>query len=673
MKLKYKITVLIIFSSLFILSSVSLIYSLWSYNNVMQNEQKKLVERVVDSAYHSELELSEKLAVTQTVASAPVVLETLLQSNDHYAALSEVQQKEEIKELNRKWKEADDANHPFIAPYLNNPLARHLKQQQEILPGTYGEIFITNRYGAMIASTGKLSTLAHAHKYWWKESYNKGRGKVFFDDRGFDESVQGYVIGVVIPIKKDGEIIGILKSNINIMGTLSSVVERYSKLDHGSLQIVRTKGVIVLEHGAPPLSTHINPQLLTNLEGMETGARIVQDDGKTKVMAYAPVRLTLEMPGIAFGGKPQTGDHIKGNEGEMWHTVIGYDKEQAMAGNRATNQMIIYIGLLFTFLSALLALLIGRWLSRPISELSVMANRIGQGELDLRANITARDEIGTLARSFNEMLDELKKTTASRDELRAEIEKRKEAEAELKEKDKLLLAQSRQAAMGEILGMLGHQWSQPLSVISMGVNNILADIEMESMTSESVRKQSYVILKQTRHLSQIIDDFKDFFTPEQKREAMPMYTVIKEIDNIVGPTLVDHAIDLEVKNESDAIVPVYKREMIQVLLNLINNAKEALIAHTEENRRITIHITEENNRVVCSICDNGGGIDEAHMHNIFDPYFTTKGVSSGVGLGLYISKTIVEQHCQGTLDVHNADKGACFTIKLPVDEEKRDV
>lgn len=669
MKLQYKITAIIIFFTLVGLGSISLIYSRWSYNNFIQNEQKKLLHRTVDSAYHIELELKGKLAVSKTFASAPIVLKSLLKSNAYYASLSEVQQKEEIKELNRKWKKAEDANHPFIVPYLNNPLTRHLKQQQEVLPGRYGEIFITNRYGAVIATTGKLSTLAHAHKYWWKESYNEGKGKVFFDDRGFDQSVKGYVIGIVIPIKKDGEIIGILKSNINIMGTLSDIVEHYTWLDHGSLFIVRTKGMIVLEHGLPPLSTHINPELLTNLQGMETGSRIVQDDTQEKVMAYAPIRLTLDMPGIAFGGKPQTIDHTKGNEGEVWHTVISYDKEQALAGSRATNQMIIYIGLLFIFFSALLAFFIGRWVSRPINELSVTADRIGQGELDLKANIASHDEVGTLAKSFNKMLEELKKTMASRDELHEEIEKRKEAEAELIEKDKLIFAQSRQAAMGEILGMITHQWRQPLGIISMGINNTLADIELGIMTSESIKKQGHDMLKQIAKMTQTIDDFKDFFSPDQKREAMTFYSVVKETENIIAPSLFNHAIHLEVKNESDAMISVYKRELIQVLLNLMNNAKEAMIAHTKEKRRITINITEEINWIVCSICDNGGGIDEAHMDNIFDSYFTTKGVSGEAGLGLYISKTIIEKYFYGTIDAHNVDRGACFTIKLPVEKE----
>jgi len=156
-----------------------------------------------------------------------------------------------IEILNGKW--TDEAiGSPFVLPYMTNPLAEYFKKQQQLMPDLYGEIFITNKHGAMVATTGKLSTLAHAHKYWWQECYNAGKGKIFFDDRGFDLSVQGYVIGIVIPIKEDGDIVGILKSNINILPSLGAIVKRHNETELGEMKIVRTKGLIVQESGHPP-------------------------------------------------------------------------------------------------------------------------------------------------------------------------------------------------------------------------------------------------------------------------------------------------------------------------------------------------------------------------------------------------------------------------------------
>ncbi len=236
---------------------------------------------------------------------------------------------------------------------------------------------------------------------------------------------------------------------------------------------------------------------------------------------------------------------------------------------------------------------------------------------------------------------------------------------ELKKKDELMIIQSRHAAMGEMIGMISHQWRQPLAIIAMGANNMLADIEFEELSPIAVEEHSRTILKQTGHLSKTIDDFRYFFRPEQEKEAVSIMTVLDETEKVIGPSLVSNDIELVIENSSDSSTMIHRRELMQVFINLLNNAKDAVIANTEDNRKIMITVEEDEESMSTTICDNGGGIEDAIIEKVFDPYFTTKEELNGTGLGLYISKTIIDKHFHGHISVVNSDTGSCFKVRFP--------
>jgi len=203
----------------------------------------------------------------------------------------------------------------------------------------------------------------------------------------------------------------------------------------------------------------------------------------------------------------------------------------------------------------------------------------------------------------------------------------------------------------------------------MAANNVKADIELGELSEDKTGFQVKDILKQTDFLTGTIDDFKNFYTPTKSKENVTFDEILSETKQIVSLHVRHHDITLDIENSSTKQLLIYKRELIQVLLNIINNAVDALKDHTEPNKSITIRIIEDDDHVYCSVCDNGGGIDDSILHEIFTPYFTTKDVSSGTGLGLYISKTITEKHLNGTITVSNNDGGACFMITLPLNEQ----
>jgi len=236
---------------------------------------------------------------------------------------------------------------------------------------------------------------------------------------------------------------------------------------------------------------------------------------------------------------------------------------------------------------------------------------------------------------------------------------------ELKAKDKIMLTQSRYAAMGEMISMIAHQWRQPLAIIAMDVNSILLDIELGRLDTESVKETSHQIQEQTDHLSKTINDFRNFFKPENTKEKSTLKDVLDETERILLSNLKSNGISFSIENTSTAEILIHKRQLIQVLINIINNAKDALVEHTEDKRAIRVDVSEDKDNFSIRVCDNGGGIDESVLSHIFDPYFTTKEELNGTGLGLYMSKLIVTEHFHGSLSVDNVDEGACFMIKLP--------
>ena len=235
---------------------------------------------------------------------------------------------------------------------------------------------------------------------------------------------------------------------------------------------------------------------------------------------------------------------------------------------------------------------------------------------------------------------------------------------ELKEKDEMLINQSRHAAMGEMIGMIAHQWRQPLSVISMEANNMLLDIALEDFSCVEAEKYANSITVQTQNLSQTIDDFRNFFKPDKVISKVNVKNILDQTLSIVKESLKNNNIKLTISYQTEKEVNAYPRELMQVFVNIINNSKDALLSNNKDNASIDIEVYEDTIYVNTKICDNGGGIENHILSKVFDPYFSTKDEKTGTGLGLYISKMIIEDHLNGVIEVNNTGKGACFTIKL---------
>ena len=672
MKLRYKITLIVTAFSLFVMFVMIVLYTNYLLEDRFEQTRERLLYESDNLAGHIQSDLLSALSVVKTMQSAGKVQKVLLESNAKYEKLSKGMVKKKLSKLNKIWMNTYSAKSPFILQYTDNKLAKYLREQKRVLPGAYGEIFVTNKFGALVAATEKLTTFEHDFKYWWKEGYDHGHGKVFFDDRGYDDSVGGYVIGIVSPIKKDGQIIGIIKANINVQPLLSKALRKYNKLSETQAKVVRSKGLIVYEKGFPPLSTRVSPKLTKRLEELKDGVTDMKIFDKEKIVAYAPVKLSLNDKNIVFGGKKRSIDHLLGNDGEIWSVVIEKDKDAIFNKVLPRINNLLLIGLFFIILLAIVLFIIVDRVSSPLSRLSEVVKKIGRGERDIKIEQESNDEVGELAKSFKDMFENLKKTTASRDELEKEVEKRVEAQKKLKERDEMLIAQSKQAAMGEMIGMIAHQWRQPISIISMAINNIMVDMELDELKEESVRECSSEILNETRYLSQTIDDFRNFFKPNKEKEVVLVQELYDDVYKLIGKSLENNNIELSFLGDTNLKVKTYGRELLQVFINILNNAKDALIESSRDEKKISILTCKEKKSIVFELCDNAGGVKKAIISKIFDPYFSTKDEKNGTGLGLYMSKTIVEKHLLGDIWVENRDNGACFVVKIPINLGKND-
>ncbi|MCI5144882.1 MAG: HAMP domain-containing protein [Candidatus Electrothrix sp. AR3] len=426
-------------------------YDLLSHHIVIDRELNNIKNLSEEVAFHLDSHLKEKTKIALTLSSAPLIKAALVQSNAEFAQLEPKERAQELTHRNQHWQQTENINTPLIQAYLKNPVAEYLKEQQRILPKMYGEIFLTNAYGAMIASTGKLTTLVHAHKYWWKACFHDGQGRIFLDDRGFDTSVQGYVLGVVVPIKKGNEFIGLLKCNVNVLGPLTDVLQGFSQRHPSQMKITRTSGLIVKEQDKSPLSTKVHGAVIPFLQQKKNGASIISTQQANQLVAFAAVPTTLGSKKIGFGGSKASIDHIRGNQGEAWHVVISLEEEKSLEAAHETTWIIIFAGIIFTFLTAVVALFLGKLAAGPIVSLAGIAQSIGNGNLQARAEMGCTDdEIGSLAQSLNKMTKNLANITVSRDKLSQEIEHRKQVERQREE-----LIEELQLALSEIQVLRG--------------------------------------------------------------------------------------------------------------------------------------------------------------------------------------------------------------------------
>ncbi len=364
---------------------------------------------------------------------------------------------------------------------------------------------------------------------------------------------------------------------------------------------------------------------------------------------------------------------------------VGFSTEEY---RRNTEEMYSQVGII-SGISLLLILstgfLFARWITRPITAISSLAMKVAQGDFQVKANIKRNDEIGQLSDSFNAMVvalqDSKQQLQNYNQQLEADVAQRTKALDELnqsldlrvknevvarRQQEQLLIHQSRLAAMGEMIGAIAHQWRQPLNALGLVLQNIQFMHQQGKLDEAFMQRSLEKAERLIGNMSSTIDDFRNFFKPNKIAEKFYLLQSLQTVVDLLDASLKHNNIQLSVSCDAKLWMVGYKSELSQVLLNLISNAKDVLLDRNISQPAIDVNVVgDDAGGLQILVCDNGGGVDPAIQDHIYDPYFTTKEAGKGTGIGLYMSKMIVESNMQGKLSCSNSTDGACFSISIP--------
>ncbi len=219
--------------------------------------------------------------------------------------------------------------------------------------------------------------------------------------------------------------------------------------------------------------------------------------------------------------------------------------------------------------------------------------------------------------------------------------------------------------MGEMIENIAHQWRQPLSQINSCVLLLDNYLDPKYKEYEKIESKLLEIEELTMYMSKTIDSFKNFFEPNKRHSTFSIEKVVKASLLILKSSIANNSIDIECQGNKNSNFYGLEDELKQVLIIILNNAKDALIDKKTIDAKIIIQTTPKENSYLIAISDNAGGVRQEDIDKIFEPYFTTKHKSQGTGLGLYIAKLIIEDNMMGSLNVKNSNSGAIFEIELP--------
>jgi PAS domain S-box-containing protein len=266
-------------------------------------------------------------------------------------------------------------------------------------------------------------------------------------------------------------------------------------------------------------------------------------------------------------------------------------------------------------------------------------------------------------------ISELKNAQRKLNKLNINLEHKIQEELEKnRNQQTIMFQQSKLAEMGMMLNMIAHQWRQPLNNISLIVNTIILKQKKEQLNLEQLNKFKNEFQQQITYLSNTIDDFKNFFKPKKEKEHFKLRDTILTTYSLIKPIFDKNHIQFNFNIDSQIKYFGYKNEFSQVILNIINNSKDALIEKNIENKLIDISVNEDEKNLIIIIQDNAKGVQEANLKKIFELYFSTKNSINGSGLGLYISKIIINEHFNGEIIAYNGIDGLEIIIKIPRNE-----
>ena len=339
----------------------------------------------------------------------------------------------------------------------------------------------------------------------------------------------------------------------------------------------------------------------------------------------------------------------------LWETILAKKSFKATVKNLSKDKKTVYLNTTITPI-----------LDKDENIIEFIAIRYDvTAEVELKKSLEEKEK--ELEQLNLNLEQKVKEQTKQLKELNKTLEKRVIEEiTKNEEKQKLLFWQSRMASLGQMLANIAHQWRQPLTELNLTLFNMKkASIHNNEKKVDELYKESKTLISS---MSSTIDDFTNFFNPQKEKKSFVIKDAINEALIILRKVIEVENIHIQIDVPINYKVIGVSNELSQVIINLIQNSKDAFIQNDIKNKTIIITLKEElildKKYALLEIKDNAGGISKENIDKIFDPYFTTKYKSQGTGLGLFMSKMIIEKSLEGELSHKNCDDGSIFIIKL---------
>ena len=433
--IKRKIVTFILISS-FITGFVGLALVYWSeYNLLRETISRDYISMAKLLGEAMNRIISKEIRNTEIFMSAPERLLEVEERNLRYKGMSKQREAAYFKDMDEKWLKASDSD-PLIAGYTQSPIGNRLKEIADN-DKSIAEIFMTDKYGGLVAASGRVSDFYQADEEWWQKSFDNGKGSIFVDKVGFDPSSNSVSIALAVPIKnKANEVIGVCK-NILEVNRLFSPLQNFAIGKSGHVGLVDKQGYFVFHPGVRALTEKLSDEAFKIISRQNIGHLVSSGTDRLHKKEVFISYFKVDQPELL-------------KSGIEWWICVTQDKDEVLAPLQKLIFSFILVALIMFVVILLIGFFFGAILVKPIIRLRDASEKVAQGNLDYKVEVRTNDEIGDLAGSFNSMLDNLKATFTTVDKLNHEINLRKKTEETLhksEEQYRSLFTQSMDAVM----------------------------------------------------------------------------------------------------------------------------------------------------------------------------------------------------------------------------------